>query len=70
MLRARNIFECARQHHGVAAGINQRCEVDQQFRPSLDVPTALNVADLPLHVGPRGNQDPVVLRDGERPSIA
>ena len=63
VLGARNILQCARQHHRVPAWVDERSEVNQNLRSALDVPASMHMADFPLHVRPGRNQNPVVLHD-------
>ena len=55
-----DIFDRARQHHRIAAGIDESAEVHEDFGAAFDVSAALDAADAALHIGAGGNHDAFV----------
>ncbi len=62
---ARSIVDRASQHHGIAAGIDHRSEMNQQFGAPFDVSATLHAHDLSLNVGPGGNHDALIDHEGK-----
>ena len=62
---SRRVLNVSRQHHGIAAGIDEGSEVHQNFSPAFDSSSTLYVGDPSLHVCPSRNQDTIIQHHGK-----